>query len=58
MSCIYLNLLGGMFILNLNLSGGAVLDIDSDGKLDLVLSHGEDVAQPVEVYKCTEGIRK
>lgn len=31
--------------------GGAYADIDGDGMLELLLSHGEDVPQPLEIYK-------
>ncbi|XP_025025051.1 cartilage acidic protein 1 isoform X4 [Python bivittatus] len=36
-------------------TGGAVVDFDGDGKLDLILSHGESMAQPLSVFKVSEG---
>lgn len=32
-------------------TGGAICDIDGDGYLELILSHGESFAQPLQVYK-------
>lgn len=31
-------------------TGGAILDVEGDGMLELVLSHGEDVAQPLDIF--------
>ncbi|XP_058044267.1 cartilage acidic protein 1 isoform X3 [Ahaetulla prasina] len=36
-------------------TGGVVVDFDGDGKLDLILSHGESMAQPLSVFKVNEG---
>ncbi|XP_069576675.1 cartilage acidic protein 1a [Brachyistius frenatus] len=36
-------------------TGGAVTDVDGDGQLELLLSHGENVAQPLSVFKVTQG---
>ncbi|XP_006033800.1 cartilage acidic protein 1 [Alligator sinensis] len=36
-------------------TGGAVTDFDGDGRLDLILSHGESMAQPLSVFKGTQG---
>ncbi|KAL7990701.1 hypothetical protein Chor_014131 [Crotalus horridus] len=36
-------------------TGGVVVDFDGDGKLDLILSHGESMAQPLSVFKVSEG---
>ncbi|XP_060624189.2 cartilage acidic protein 1 isoform X1 [Anolis sagrei] len=36
-------------------TGGAVVDFDGDGRLDLILSHGESMAQPLSVFKVNEG---
>ena len=36
-------------------TGAAVSDIDGDGILELVTSHGESQAQPIKVYKVTQG---
>ncbi|XP_068806025.1 cartilage acidic protein 1 isoform X3 [Struthio camelus] len=36
-------------------TGGAVTDFDGDGLLDLILSHGESMAQPISVFKGTQG---
>ncbi|KFQ90140.1 Cartilage acidic protein 1, partial [Phoenicopterus ruber ruber] len=36
-------------------TGGAVTDFDGDGMLDLILSHGESMAQPISVFKGTQG---
>lgn len=38
--------------------GGVVTDFDGDGMLDLILSHGESMAQPLSVFRgnqvCTD----
>lgn len=31
--------------------GGVVTDFDGDGMLDLILSHGESMAQPLSVFR-------
>ncbi|XP_053928243.1 cartilage acidic protein 1 isoform X2 [Cuculus canorus] len=36
-------------------TGGAVADFDGDGMLDLILSHGESMAQPISIFKGTQG---
>lgn len=36
------------------LAGGAVTDFDGDGMLDLILSHGESMAQPISIFKGTQ----
>ncbi len=36
-------------------TGGAVVDLDHDGQLELLLSHGEDAAQPLDIYKVVQG---
>ncbi|XP_057259079.1 cartilage acidic protein 1 isoform X2 [Pezoporus wallicus] len=36
-------------------TGGAVTDFDGDGMLDLILSHGESTAQPISIFKGTQG---
>ncbi|XP_052533429.1 cartilage acidic protein 1 isoform X3 [Tympanuchus pallidicinctus] len=36
-------------------TGGAVTDFDGDGMLDLILSHGESMAQPLSIFKSTQG---
>lgn len=33
------------------LVGGVVTDFDGDGMLDLILSHGESMAQPLSVFR-------
>jgi len=40
-------------------TGGAVVDLDGDGKLELILSHGESGKQPLTLYKVedTTGIK-
>ncbi|NWU49271.1 CRAC1 protein, partial [Dromas ardeola] len=35
-------------------TGGAVTDFDGDGMLDLILSHGESMAQPISIFKGTQ----
>ncbi|XP_034613678.1 cartilage acidic protein 1, partial [Trachemys scripta elegans] len=35
-------------------TGGAVTDFDGDGLLDLILSHGESMAQPLSVFRGTQ----
>eukprot|EP00076_Gallus_gallus_P041872 XP_025007410.1 cartilage acidic protein 1 isoform X1 [Gallus gallus] len=37
-------------------TGGAVTDFDGDGMLDLILSHGESMAQPLSIFKSTQGV--
>lgn len=32
-------------------AGGVVTDFDGDGMLDLILSHGESMAQPLSVFR-------
>ncbi|XP_078688417.1 cartilage acidic protein 1-like [Branchiostoma floridae x Branchiostoma belcheri] len=32
-------------------TGGSVADVDGDGSLEVLLSHGEDTAQPLTLYK-------
>lgn len=34
-----------------SLAGGVVTDFDQDGMLDLILSHGESMAQPLSVFR-------
>ncbi|XP_013403815.1 cartilage acidic protein 1 isoform X2 [Lingula anatina] len=36
-------------------TGGAVTDLDGDGQLELLLSHGESSRQPLEIYNVTMG---
>ncbi|XP_048362251.1 cartilage acidic protein 1 isoform X1 [Sphaerodactylus townsendi] len=36
-------------------TGGAVVDFDGDGSLDLILSHGESMAQPLSVFRANQG---
>nr|XP_057921489.1 cartilage acidic protein 1a [Doryrhamphus excisus]XP_057921490.1 cartilage acidic protein 1a [Doryrhamphus excisus] len=36
-------------------TGGTVTDVDGDGQLDLLLAHGESAAQPISVFKVTQG---
>ncbi|XP_041424661.1 cartilage acidic protein 1 isoform X3 [Xenopus laevis] len=38
-------------------TGGAVTDFDGDGMLDLILSHGESMAQPLSVFKGKQGLK-
>ncbi|KAG8549263.1 hypothetical protein GDO81_021801 [Engystomops pustulosus] len=38
-------------------TGGAVTDYDGDGMLDLILSHGESMAQPLSVFKGKQGLK-
>ncbi|XP_047496721.1 cartilage acidic protein 1-like isoform X2 [Penaeus chinensis] len=32
-------------------TGGAVTDLDGDGKLEVILSHGESAEQPISIYR-------
>nr|XP_036871679.1 cartilage acidic protein 1 isoform X5 [Manis javanica] len=36
-------------------TGGVVTDFDGDGMLDLILSHGESMAQPLSVFQGSQG---
>ncbi|XP_034542944.1 cartilage acidic protein 1a [Notolabrus celidotus] len=36
-------------------TGGTVTDLDGDGQLDLLLTHGESAQQPISVFKVTQG---
>ena len=36
-------------------TGGSLMDVDKDGRLEVLLSHGEDVAQPLDIYKVNSG---
>ncbi|XP_067393227.1 cartilage acidic protein 1 [Emydura macquarii macquarii] len=36
-------------------TGGVVTDFDGDGLLDLILSHGESMAQPLSVFRGAQG---
>ncbi|XP_065575837.1 cartilage acidic protein 1-like isoform X2 [Artemia franciscana] len=36
-------------------TGGAVTDFDGDGKLELIVSHGESARQPLSIYKVGPG---
>ncbi len=36
-------------------TGGTIVDFDNDGMLELFLIHGEEVAQPVDVYQSRRG---
>ncbi|KAM6940491.1 cartilage acidic protein 1a [Xenentodon cancila] len=36
-------------------TGGTVTDLDGDGRLDLLLAHGESAQQPISVFKVTQG---
>uniref|UniRef100_A0A7N4NW64 Cartilage acidic protein 1 n=1 Tax=Sarcophilus harrisii TaxID=9305 RepID=A0A7N4NW64_SARHA len=38
-------------------TGGVVTDFDGDGMLDLVLSHGESMAQPLSVFRGNQGFK-
>ncbi|KAG8435448.1 hypothetical protein GDO86_013400, partial [Hymenochirus boettgeri] len=38
-------------------TGGAITDFDGDGMLDLILSHGESMAQPLSVLKGKQGLK-
>lgn len=37
-------------------TGGTVTDLDGDGKLDLLIAHGENAQQPISVFKVTQGL--
>lgn len=37
-------------------TGGTVTDLDGDGKLDLLIAHGESLRQPISVFKVTQGL--
>uniref|UniRef100_A0A4W4E3N3 EGF-like calcium-binding domain-containing protein n=2 Tax=Electrophorus electricus TaxID=8005 RepID=A0A4W4E3N3_ELEEL len=36
-------------------TGAAVTDLDGDGQLDLLITHGESAAQPISVYRVSQG---
>lgn len=36
-------------------TGGTVTDLDGDGRLELLLAHGESSEQPISVFKVTQG---
>ncbi|XP_035255556.1 cartilage acidic protein 1 isoform X2 [Anguilla anguilla] len=36
-------------------TGATVTDFDGDGQLDLLVSHGESAAQPISVYRVSQG---
>ena len=36
-------------------TGGAVADMDGDGQVELLLSHGESASEPLTMYSVTEG---
>ena len=36
-------------------TGGAVADMDGDGQVELLLSHGESASEPLTLYNVTEG---
>ncbi|CAN9509973.1 unnamed protein product [Ophioblennius macclurei] len=36
-------------------TGGTVTDLDGDGRLELLLAHGESAQQPISVFKVTQG---
>ncbi|KAJ8248391.1 hypothetical protein GJAV_G00241530 [Gymnothorax javanicus] len=36
-------------------TGAAATDLDGDGQLDLLVSHGESAAQPISVYRVSQG---
>merc|ERR1711997_1038976 len=36
-------------------TGGAVADMDGDGQVELLLSHGESASEPLTLYDVTEG---
>lgn len=35
-------------------TGAVATDFDGDGRLELLVSHGESAAQPLSVYKVTQ----
>ncbi|KAM9792903.1 cartilage acidic protein 1a [Neosynchiropus ocellatus] len=36
-------------------TGGTVTDLDGDGRLELLLAHGESAQQPISVFRVTQG---
>ena len=36
-------------------TGGAVADMDGDGQVELILSHGESASEPLTLYNVSEG---
>ena len=36
-------------------TGGAVADMDGDGQVELLLSHGESASEPLTLYQVNEG---